>query len=82
VNDLNYIYSDEKQPTKMIVWDLGRRCNFDCSYCTGWMHSTTSPFQKLERFKKTASFIDGYNGLKKQHLSLMDTILSMNNFTK
>jgi len=51
----------------MIVWDLGRRCNFDCSYCTGWMHSTTAPFNKLERFKKTAKFIDEYYSIYEQY---------------
>tara|TARA_Y100000389_G_scaffold28244_1_gene24215 strand:- start:2053 stop:3252 length:1200 start_codon:yes stop_codon:yes gene_type:complete len=66
MDSLEYIYSDVKLPTKMIVWDLGRRCNYDCSYCTGWMHSTTSPFQKLERFKKTAAFIDGYYSIYEQ----------------
>lgn len=55
-----YIYSDEKLPTKMVVWDLGRRCNFDCSYCTGWMHSTSSPLNSFEKYKKTAKFIDDY----------------------
>lgn len=57
---IDFIYSDEKLPTKMVVWDLGRRCNFDCTYCTGWMHSTTAPFNSFERYKKTAKFIDDY----------------------
>ena len=52
MDNIDYIYSDEKLPTKMIVWDLGRRCNFDCSYCTGWMHSTTAPFNSLEKYKE------------------------------
>jgi MoaA/NifB/PqqE/SkfB family radical SAM enzyme len=67
MNLLNTIDVGPKEtPTKMVVWDLGRRCNFDCSYCTGWMHSTTSPFQKLDRFKKTAAFIDGYYSIYEQ----------------
>jgi len=57
---IDYIYSDEKLPTKMVVWDLGRRCNFDCSYCTGWMHSTTAPMNSFEKYKQTAKFIDDY----------------------
>ncbi len=52
---LDYIYSDAKKPLKMIVWDLGRRCNFDCTYCTGWMHSTTAPFNDFEEYKKLPS---------------------------
>lgn len=50
----------------MVVWDLGRRCNFDCSYCTGWMHSTTAPFNKLHQYKRTAAFIDGYYSIYEQ----------------
>jgi len=65
-SELEYIYSDEKKPTKMVVWDLGRRCNYDCSYCTGWMHSTTAPFNNLEKFKDTAAFIDGYYSIYEQ----------------
>tara|TARA_B110000503_G_scaffold11000_1_gene14936 strand:+ start:175 stop:1659 length:1485 start_codon:yes stop_codon:yes gene_type:complete len=57
---VEYIYSDIKQPLKMVVWDLGRRCNFDCTYCTGWMHSTTAPMNKFEQYKRTADFIDKY----------------------
>lgn len=66
MNSLDYIYSDEKSPTRMIVWDLGRRCNYDCSYCTGWMHSTTAPFNKLDQYKRTAEFIDGYVSIYEQ----------------
>lgn len=65
---IDYIYSDLKQPLKMVVWDLGRRCNFDCTYCTGWMHSTTAPMNKFEKYKRTADFIDKYYKIySKQH---------------
>ena len=66
MSNLDYIYSDANNPTKMVVWDLGRRCNFDCSYCTGWMHSTTAPFNKLDQYKRTADFIDGYYSIYEQ----------------
>lgn len=57
---IDTIYSMPESPDFMVIWDLGRRCNFDCSYCTAWMHSTTQPFEKLESMKKTLSFIDQY----------------------
>lgn len=60
---LDYIYSEESNPQQMIVWDLGRRCNFDCTYCTAWMHSTTAPFNTFEEYKKTAEFIHKYYSL-------------------
>ena len=57
---IDTIYLDDNQVRSTIVWDLGRRCNYDCTYCTGWMHSTTAPFNKLEQYKKTAAFINEY----------------------
>ena len=65
--NLDYIYSDESNPVMMMVWDLGRRCNYDCTYCTSWMHSTTAPFNDLEKYKKTARFIDKYYSLYSKH---------------
>lgn len=58
--EYDYIYSNANRPLKLIVWDLGRRCNYDCTYCTSWMHSTTAPFNKFEQYKKTADFIERY----------------------
>jgi len=26
-----------------ILWDLGRRCNYDCSYCWSYVHNRTDP---------------------------------------
>ena len=73
----DFIYSDIKNPLKMIVWDLGRRCNFDCTYCTGWMHSTTAPFQKFEKYKKTADFIQRYHEIQtKYHSQKWKTTIS------
>ena len=65
--ELDFIFSDVDQPHHMVIWDLGRRCNYDCTYCTAWMHSTTAPFNKFEQFKKTADFIDQYYSLYKAH---------------
>lgn len=65
--NLDYIYSDQGNPVMMIVWDLGRRCNYDCTYCTSWMHSTTSPFNDFEQYKKTAQFIDKYYSIYSKH---------------
>lgn len=73
---LDFIYSDVTKPNRMIIWDLGRRCNFDCTYCTGWMHSTTSPFNKFDQLKKTADFIDRYTKIysKREHTPFQNTI--------
>jgi len=39
-----------------IEWNMGRRCNFDCSYCGADLHDNTSkhmPFEKFEHAVKT-----------------------------
>ena len=62
-NNIKLIYSDENKPTFVVVWDTGRRCNHDCTYCTAFMHSTTAPFNSFEQYKKTAEFIDEYTSI-------------------
>ena len=37
---------DSKELT--VVWDLGRRCTYDCSYCTPHWHNNFSPFVTKE----------------------------------
>lgn len=33
---------------KQIYWELGRRCNYDCSYCWPWIHNNTDRHKTLE----------------------------------
>ncbi len=44
----------------MIIWDTGPRCNFDCTYCTDYMHDNHSPHPSLEELLKTADFVNKY----------------------
>ena len=53
----------------MIIWDLGKRCNFDCSYCTGYMHNNYSPHSSIEELKTTAAHLNEYYEIYKQHHS-------------
>lgn len=43
-----------------ISWDLGRRCNLDCSYCPSHRHDNVSPHASLEELQKTANFLFQY----------------------
>jgi MoaA/NifB/PqqE/SkfB family radical SAM enzyme len=36
-----------------IEWNLGKRCNYDCSYCPSSIHDHTSPHTDIEILKKT-----------------------------
>jgi organic radical activating enzyme len=37
---------------KQIYWELGRRCNYDCSYCWPWIHNKTDQHKSLEELMK------------------------------
>jgi len=43
-----------------ITWDLGRRCNYDCSYCPSHRHDNWSPHAPLDDLKKNAEFVFKY----------------------
>jgi organic radical activating enzyme len=42
---------------KQVLWDVSRRCNYNCSYCWPGVHNTTDPHRSLEQFKKTADYL-------------------------
>lgn len=44
----------------MITWDLGRRCNFDCSYCPVHRHDNFSKHATLAELKETCNFLFEY----------------------
>jgi hypothetical protein len=41
------------QNTIKIEWNLGKRCNYDCSYCPASIHDNSSPHTDIEILKKT-----------------------------
>lgn len=43
-----------------VTWDLGRRCNYDCSYCPAHRHDNFSPHATLEELKKNVDFLYEY----------------------
>lgn len=66
MQNLNAIDLDDGFQAMMIVWDLGRRCNYDCTYCTTYMHNNWSPHATLDELKRTMRFIDEYFSLYEQ----------------
>lgn len=40
-----------------VIWDTGRRCNYDCTYCEATRHNNTSPHKPLDEFVDTFKFI-------------------------
>ena len=56
INNINLL-PDQKL---VVTWDLGRRCNYDCSYCPPTRHDKVSPYAELPKLKKTAKFVLDY----------------------
>jgi MoaA/NifB/PqqE/SkfB family radical SAM enzyme len=40
------------QTSIKVEWNLGKRCNYDCSYCPSSIHDNTSPHTDIEILKK------------------------------
>ena len=43
-----------------VTWDLGRRCNYDCSYCPIHRHDNFSKHATLDELKENTNFIYEY----------------------
>lgn len=55
-----------KPEPMMITWDIGRRCNFDCTYCESTRHNTYSPPTSWQNLCRTLDFIKQYTRLYNQ----------------
>ena len=42
---------EDKSNRYQIIWDLGRRCSYACSYCPPHRNNKTSPFIDLKTLK-------------------------------
>lgn len=40
-----------------VDWYIGRRCNFDCSYCSAFLHDNKSPHMNIEKMKNFVNLI-------------------------
>ena len=53
-NTIAVEHSSEKQSKVFkIEWNIGKRCNFNCSYCDDYTHDNFSKHLSLEIAKKT-----------------------------
>jgi MoaA/NifB/PqqE/SkfB family radical SAM enzyme len=53
-----------------IEWNMGKRCNFDCSYCGADLHDNTSKHMPLEKFEYTIKRIREFYAGKRIRMSL------------
>lgn len=43
--------------------DIGKKCNFDCSYCPSGVHDNFSPFMSLKTIQKALDIIESHSGV-------------------
>lgn len=63
----------EKSESMLVTWDIGRRCNFDCSYCESTRHNTYSPPTAYENLLNSFEFIKKYTNLYNRSVNLSFT---------
>ena len=51
---------EDKSNRYQIIWDLGRRCSYACTYCPPHRNNKTSPFIDFETLRKTMSNVAEY----------------------
>ncbi len=42
---------------KQVYWEIGRRCNFDCSYCADYIHNKTERHRTLDELKTATNHL-------------------------
>jgi len=47
----------------MVTWDIGRRCNYDCTYCEISRHDNVSDYTEFTTLKDTFEFIKSWTAL-------------------
>lgn len=59
-----------------VTWDLGKRCNYDCSYCPASRHDNVSSHASLDMLKSNVDFLYRYVSLYMQKRSNKDASVS------
>ena len=59
-----------------VTWDLGRRCNYDCTYCPTTRHDNFSPHASLDSLKRNTDFLFEYIDLYMKYRSFKHTSIS------
>ena len=60
VDEPGMIVSGALRYFKLLLWDLGRRCNYDCSYCFSEVHNNFEAHKSLGSLKQAVDFIHRY----------------------
>lgn len=58
---------DKKEQQLMVIWDLGRRCTFSCSYCPPHRKNNWSEMASYEELVTTADSLERYSNIYNQY---------------
>lgn len=64
-----------------IVWDLGRRCTYACSYCPPHRNNKTSRLVELDELIETMDFIDEYFSMYQEFRTEHNKLIPSLSFT-
>lgn len=59
-----------------VTWDLGRRCNYDCSYCPAHRHDNFSSHASLEELQSNTNFLYEYIDTYMEYRSFKNTSIT------
>lgn len=54
---------DKKENKLMVIWDLGRKCTYACTYCPPHRKNNWSATASFEELKKTADALERYHNI-------------------
>jgi len=75
-NEIIAIHRFGSELTKHIFgWDLGRRCNYDCSYCPAHRHNNYSPHAMLDDLFDTYKKVSRYKDVLKNRSLIDDFVI-------
>jgi MoaA/NifB/PqqE/SkfB family radical SAM enzyme len=60
---VEHLYPHIKQSVK-VEWNLGKRCNYDCSYCPAVIHDNTSPHTDIDILKNAVDELSKINNIR------------------
>lgn len=60
VNDPDMIFSGEYSDHKLVIWEIGRRCNYDCWYCFPDSHNTYESHKTLGSLMRGLKNLNDY----------------------
>ena len=67
-------HARQKDPKILtMTWMIGKRCNYDCSYCPSWLHDSFSPHMHIDDIKNVVDSITDWTLSNDKQLKIIFT---------